>query len=115
MSKKHKKQVSKPKKVSGPGLVLTARPRIIRALNDGRFVARTIGGIVKETSLTRAVVVKSLKGDKVLRGQMKVLPRKTSDGGILVTTKKHFREKAGFKDKFIDVFATKRITLNDID
>jgi hypothetical protein len=92
-----------------------ARSIIIRALNDERFLARTISGLAKDTSLARTEVLASLRRDEVLRVQMKVLPQRTSDGKVLVTTKNHFSEKARFKDKFIDVFATKRITLDDID
>ena len=113
MTKKHSKS-SKQHRSSSEVSFDTSRPKIIKALNSGRFVARTVAGIAKETSLTRPVVVKALKGDMILRSEVKVLPRKTRDGRILVTTKNHFSEKAGFKDKFIDVFATKRVTLDDI-
>lgn len=115
MSKKPKKHVPKTKRPSGSGISEANRGKIIRALNNGRFVARTVGGIARETSLSKGLVIKSLKVDEILRGQMKIYPRKTSDGKVLLTTKKHFSKKAGFKDKFIDVFATNRVTLNDID
>lgn len=115
MRKKHGRQAGKSKKALGLVDFDSARPKIIKALNNGQFVARTVSGIAKETSIARPLVVKVLKGDKVLRAQMKVLPRKTSDGRVLLTTKQHFSEKAGFKDRFIDVFATKRTSVDDID
>lgn len=113
MAKKHSK--SPQQKGSSPEVDFnSARPRILKALNSGRFVARTVAGIAKETSLSKPMVVKVLKGDRLLKAEMKVLPRKTRDGQILLTTKSHFSKKASFKDKFIDVFATKRVTLDDI-
>jgi len=91
----------------------TDRNKIVKALNNGRFVARTISGIAKETSIERPLVVKILRTDRELRAQLKVLPRKTKDGRILITTKDHFKERGSFSDKFIDVFASRRVTLDD--
>lgn len=90
------------------------RPKIIMALNNDKYVARTVNGIANEISLSEPFVVRALKNDKILRSQMKVYPRKSRDGNVLVTTKKHFDQKASFRDKFIDAFSTKRVTLDDI-
>lgn len=104
----------KPKAVAKPTADV-ARGRIFKALNNGRFVARTLGGISKETSIDRPLVIRYLRTDPELKTQVKVLPRRTRDGKVLVTTKDHFKKSASFSDKFIDVFASKRVTLKDAD
>ena len=93
---------------------LTARARIIGALNNDRYIARTVNGIATEAEMPVTEVVKVLRKDNTLRSEMKVLARKTLEGKVLLTTKNHFTEKASFRDKFIDVFATKRVSLDDI-
>ncbi|MGP1834329.1 hypothetical protein ACTTBA_14725 [Shewanella frigidimarina] len=93
---------------------LTARARIISALNNEKYIARTVNGIATEAKLPVTEVVKVLTKDTTLRPEMKVLARKTLEGKVLLTTKNHFTENASFRDKFIDVFATKRVSFDDI-
>lgn len=93
---------------------LTARARIIGALNNEKYIARTVNGIATEAQIPVKEVVKALTKDAILRSEMKVLARKTLEGKVLLTTKNHFTDKASFRDKFIDVFATKRVSLDDI-
>lgn len=104
----------KPKVLAKPTADV-ARVQIIKALNNGRFVARTLGGISKETSIDRSLLIQYLRADPELKAQVKVLPRRTRDGKLLVTTKDHFRKSASFSDKFIDMFASQRVTLKDAD
>lgn len=116
MGKRHHNKP--PKKASKPNpndiRAVDIRARVIKALNNDRFIARTIEGISKEAAVNRNIVIRSIKSDKELHKQLKILPRKTSDGRVLITTKEHFNKSASFKDKFIDVFATKRVTVDDI-
>jgi len=44
---------------------------------------------------------------------VKVYPRKSSKGEVLLTTKDRFYKEASFSDKFVDAFATKRWGLDD--
>lgn len=117
MSKRHHDK--QPKKAAKSNLknlrTVDIRAKVIKALNNGRFIARTIEGISKEAAVNRNIVIRSIKSDKELHKQLKILPRKTSDGRVLITTKEHFNKSASFKDKFIDVFATKRVTVDDIN
>lgn len=108
------RRAKKPKVVKKPTAEV-ARRKIISALNSGRFVARTLSGISKETSIDEPVVIHYLRTDSELQDQVKVLPRRTKSGKVLVTTKDHFKKSASFSDKFIDVFASQRVTLKDAD
>lgn len=83
------------------------------ALNNSKYKARTIDGIARETKLTVGTVVATIKHDRRLRATVKLLPRKSEDGRVLITTKKRFSAEASIKDKFIDIFSTKIPDLDD--
>lgn len=88
--------------------------RIMGALNNRRFKARTIEGIAKEIGINRIEVVRAIKSDAELREKVKLYRRKASDGRMLVTTKKRFSKEADIKDKFIDVFSSREVNIDDV-
>lgn len=87
--------------------------RILGALNNQAYVARTIPGIAREAGMQVSGVIRAIKQDPQLRTVVKVYPRRTSSGQVLVTTRDKFSKKASLKDKFIDLFATRLPELDD--
>lgn len=88
--------------------------KIINALSDRRYAARTLSGIAKELRIQPYEIVEAIKKDSELRGVVKVFPMRTRDGKVLLTTKKRFADEASVKQKFVDIFATRRAELDDI-
>ena len=85
------------------------RGKILAALKNTKYkIGRTINGIAKETSLSKKEVKFALTTDTILREEIKVYPRKRTDGKSLITTKKKYDKESTLRDKFVDVFATKR-------
>lgn len=89
------------------------RSKIVEALNSERYKARTVAGIAKVAHVEPGVVVATIMSDPSLREMVKVYPRKSSKGEVLLTTKDRFYKEASFSDKFVDAFATKRWGLDD--
>lgn len=89
------------------------RAKILDALNNQNYIARTVTGIAKEAHVAPKRVVDTIVGDKELRMIVKVYPRRTAKGKMLLTTKKRFKETASLKDKFIDFFSTNQMSLED--
>jgi UDP-glucose 4-epimerase len=87
--------------------------KIMRALDNNKFYARTIDGVAKEVGAKRSQVVDTIKNDLALRVEIKMLRRRSGDGRLLVTTKKRFSKEASFKDKFVDVFSSKKVKIED--
>lgn len=90
------------------------REKIVEALNSKRYKARTITGIAKVAHVKSSVVVETIKNDPGLREMVKIYPRKSSKGEVLLTTKDRFYKEASFSDKFVDAFATRRWGLDDV-
>lgn len=122
--KKTPKKVSATKKLSTSDRVVfhqgnraniqkKRRALILQALNNESYQARTLSGIAKETSLPKQSVINTLKGDATLKQLVKVYPRLAKNGSLLITTKDNFKKSAPLSDKFIDLFASRRITLKD--
>ena len=86
---------------------------ILEALNDTRFMARTIKGLVMATNMEAECIVQRLQDSPKLAKTVKIYPRKTKNGKILLTTRSKFSKYAPFKDKFIDGFATRRVHLEN--
>lgn len=89
------------------------RSKIVDALNSDRYKARTISGIAKVAHVHSGVVIRTIKNDPDLRQMVKVYPRRSAKGELLLTTKDRFYKEASFADKFVDVFASKRWGLDD--
>lgn len=91
------------------------RVKIISALNNPKYRARTIHGIIKETSLDRSTIVKALKSDKQLVATIKLSPLRATNGSTLITTKERFNKESSVKEKFIDFFSSNRAGLDDAE
>lgn len=87
--------------------------RILQALNNPEYVARTVSGIAKEVHASPVVIVRAIKNDPDLRTVVKVFPRRAKNGDVLLTTREKFNKKASFKDKFIDLFSTTQVSIDD--
>lgn len=87
--------------------------KILKSLRSDKFKARTIAGIAKEVNVTPKVIIHKLNSSPELNNQVKIYPRKSKDGRILVTTRDKFDSSASIKDKFIEAFATKRLRIED--
>lgn len=90
------------------------RDRIVAALNNPRFRMRTLRGIAEEAQLSTATVVQAMHTDEVLAHTVKVVPIRSQDGRLLVTTKDRFANEATLVEKFVDFFATRRPQLPDV-
>jgi len=55
-----------------------------------------------------------MHADAVLTNTIKVVPIRSQDGQLLVTTKDRFANEATLTEKFIDFFATRRQQLPDV-
>ena len=84
------------------------RKKIVGALNNPLFRTRTLDGISKETKLPTKVVLRAIQNDKQLARTVKVVPMRSRDGKVLITTKSRFSKEASLKEKFVDFFASKR-------
>lgn len=78
--------------------------KIINALNNTKYTARTLDGIAKEVGEDKRQIVKIIKNDPSLRAKVKMYRRKSSDGRFLITT----------KDRFIDFFSTLKVSIEDV-
>jgi hypothetical protein len=87
--------------------------RIAKAINNTKYGARTITGIAKEARIKPNMVISVIKSSPSLIGDVKVYPRRTMTGKLLITTKQRFASEASMKDKFVDVFSTHRLDFDD--
>lgn len=87
--------------------------KILKSLSNKKFRARTIHGIAREARITPTVVVKKLNSSPELNQQVKIYPRRSKEGHVLVTTRANFDATASIKDKFIEAFASNRIRIED--
>jgi hypothetical protein len=86
---------------------------IISSLNNKKYVARTFEGIAKEIGTTKAQVINVIKSNNELRSKIKLYRRRAEDGRILITTKERFSKEASAIDKFIDIFSSEEVSLED--
>lgn len=91
------------------------RTKIVNALSNTEYRARTISGVARESSLTSSQVIKAIKDDKTLGGIVKVYPIRSKEGRVLLTTKDRFAAEATIKERFVDFFASKRVGLEDAE
>ncbi|MBH1658484.1 hypothetical protein I5V54_07830 [Stenotrophomonas maltophilia] len=90
------------------------RAKVLGALNNKKYVARTIAGIADEAHLKSEIVREALRSDPALNELVRVYPRKSLSGSFMVTTQEKFQKRAPFKDKIIDLFASNRPELDDV-
>lgn len=86
------------------------RERVLEALNNPKYKARTLSGIAKETNISQHDIKKVLNSEPLI-SVVKVIPKRAENGNYLITTKTKFENNASLKDKFIDFFASKRGTI----
>jgi hypothetical protein len=84
---------------------------ILRILNKDDYLARTIKGLSKDVNKSEDEIVERITYSKYLNEFLKIFPRKSKSGEVLVTTKSKYEQSATYKDKFIDAFATSRSRL----
>ena len=82
---------------------------IIKALTNKRYKARTIKGIANETKIEENQIISIIKTNPKLKSIVKVYPRKSKSGELLITTKAKFDKKASFLDKLIDGFIINKL------
>lgn len=85
--------------------------QILRALNESRFRARTIGGIANELGISKRIVVHRLKRSKLLNQQVKIYPLRSKTGDVMLISRERFDKTATVKERFVDAFATKRVAI----
>lgn len=85
---------------------------ILKVLNRDDYDARTISGLSKAINKTEKEVIQRIMYSKELNDLLKIFPRKSRDGQVLITTKAKYEKSASFTDKFIDAFATSRVRLD---
>jgi hypothetical protein len=90
------------------------RERIVASLNNPRFRMRTLQGIAQEARLSTSTVVQAMHADAALANTIKLVPIRTRDGRLLVTTKDRFANEATWTERFVDFFATRRPQLPDV-
>jgi len=88
--------------------IAEVREKIVLALNNPSYRSRTLQGISQETKLKPTVVLQAITNDRVLAHAVKIVPMRSKDGRLLITTKSRFSEEASFKEKFVDFFASRR-------
>ena len=86
--------------------------RILQALNSDKYQARTIDGISQEANSSEQEIIQRITYSEKLSDLLKIYPRKSKDGQVLITTKAKYEKSASFTDKFIDAFATSRVRLD---
>jgi len=84
---------------------------IINALNQPKYKARTVAGIAADINSSVNNVKFALNNDSELINTVKIYPRQSSTGEILVTTRERFDKEASLLDKFVDMFSTRRLAL----
>lgn len=90
------------------------RERIVAALNNPRFRMRTLQGIAQEARLSTSTIVQAMHTDTALANTIKLVPIRTQDGRLLVTTKDRFANESTWTERFVDFFATRRPRLPDV-
>lgn len=83
------------------------REKVLKALNNPKYRARTLSGISKETHIAPKQITNAIKKEP-LSSLVKIIPKRADNGSFLITTKDRFESDATLKEKFIDFFASKR-------
>ena len=81
------------------------RQKVIAALEDDRYVWRTVDGIVKDTGLPRTTVENALQWDDEVDAIVASYP--DNEGRTLYTTRKHYQKKRTFGWRVLGAIAGK--------
>ncbi len=87
--------------------------KILKALENRKYQARTITGLARELNRSREEIIKAIIETPELRKIIKVYLRRTSNGDLLISTKKRFYNEASLRDKFVDFFSIHRLSVED--
>ncbi|NGZ83189.1 hypothetical protein [Duganella aceris] len=93
---------------------IESRQQIIAVLEDTPLVALTIKQIAQALGLEERSLVRAIKPDLELRSLLKIYPGRSPDGELLLTTKKKFYQTATLTTQLVDMFASHRISLDDV-
>jgi len=88
--------------------------RIIAVLEDTHLDSLTIKQIAQSLDLDERSLVRAIKPDQDLRSLLKIYPGRSADGELLLTTKKKFYRTASLTYQLADLFASHRISLDDV-
>lgn len=81
------------------------RRKVVAALEDDRYVWRTIEGIVKDTGLSETTVENAVLWDDQVDSITASYPDK--DGRTLFTTRRHYQKKRSFGWRVLGAIAGK--------
>jgi hypothetical protein len=84
---------------------------IMMVLNDKKYKARTIYGVAKALDIRPEAIVSRLANSRDLNQQVKIYPIKSKKGDVLITSRDRFDRSATLRERFIDIFATKRVVI----
>jgi len=81
------------------------RRKVVQALEDDRYVWRTIDGIVKDTGLPRVTVENAVQWDDEIDAIIASYP--DDKGRTLYTTRRHYQQKRPFGWRVLGAIAGK--------
>jgi hypothetical protein len=79
---------------------------VLAALAKPEFMWRTIGGVAKDTGLSRDAVLQviAMEADKIIKSSVP-----SNEGQELYTTREHFREKASVGDRLLSAIKNRAV------
>lgn len=84
------------------------KKEIIKLLSNRKYRGRTLIGISRETKIPAGLIKTGIRGDRNFAKKLKIFPKRTKDGDVLITTKERFVSEASLEEKFTDFFASNR-------
>jgi hypothetical protein len=82
--------------------------KIIDTLLKKKYKARTLTGLSNETKISVKTIKENILWNSNFSKRLKILPNRSNNGKVLITTKERFLTDASLGEKFIDFFASNR-------